>query len=61
MRLVFGLSLAAWVATWDFDAMLIHVALRSWSTLAYVGVMTAGHMAEIIPLLFVANRQPFKG
>lgn len=47
MRITGALMIIA-VLAWDVDAMVPHVAARSWLTLAYVSIFFVGHLLDYL-------------
>ena len=57
---LFGLIMIVMVSAWDMDAMRIHIAARSWYTLAFVALFLVVHVSDYLTVGRLVNRiDPF--
>ena len=55
MRYRVGGGLLMGVTLWHVDAMMAHIAVASWYTLATVGLMLLGQWADIFTAMHIGN------
>lgn len=53
---IFGLVLILAVLAWDVDAMIPHIAAKSWLTLIYVSIFFVGHLVDYLTIGRMVNR-----
>jgi hypothetical protein len=53
---LFGLIMILMVSAWDMDAMRIHIAARSWYTLAFVALFLVVHVSDYLTVGRLVNR-----